>query len=154
MKNYTQDNFRHLVRIYSTDIAGELKIRIALTYIKGVSHRFSGAILRTVGVDESLRAGFLSDKMIEKIEEALADPINVGIPEWMLNRQKDPETGENVQLLESNLLLQQRTDIDRMIRKRAWRGIRHSRKLKVRGQRTRSTGRGATALGVSKRKER
>ena len=75
------------------------------------------------------------------------------IPEWMLNRQKDPETGENTQLLESELLLQHRTDIDRMIRKRSWRGVRHSRGLKVRGQRTKATGRSSGSLGVSRKKE-
>ncbi len=153
MEKYSSKNFRHLVRIYSTDLPGDFKIRIALTRIKGISHRTSGAILRAVGVDEDLRVGYLTSEMVEKIEEAMADLVATGVPEWMLNRQKDPETGESTQLLESDLLLQHRTDIDRMIRKRSWRGIRHSRALKVRGQRTKSTGRKSGSLGVSRKKE-
>jgi len=70
----------------------------------------------------------------------------------MLNRQKDPETGENKLLIGPDLLLQHKTDVDRMIRKRSWRGVRHSRGLKVRGQRTKSTGRRSGSLGVSRKK--
>lgn len=153
MEKYSSKDFRHLVRIYSNDLPGDSKIRIALTRIRGISHRVSGAILRSVGVDENLRVGYLTDEMVEKIEEALADPTAAGVPEWMLNRQKDPETGESTQLLESDLLLQLKTDKDRMIRKRSWRGIRHSRGLKVRGQRTKATGRRSGSMGVSRKKE-
>jgi small subunit ribosomal protein S13 len=152
MEKYSSNNFRHLVRIYSNDLPGDLTVRIALTRITGISHRISGAILRSVGVDETLRVGYLTENMVEKIEEALADPIAAGIPEWMLNRQSDPETGESTQLLESDLLLQLKTDIDRMIRKRSWRGVRHSRGLKVRGQRTKATGRRSGSVGVSRKK--
>ena len=152
MEYISEQKFQHLVRIYSTDLQGSMKLKVALTKIKGISHRFSSALIRAVGVDENLRAGFLTNEMIENIEEALSDPLSAGIPEWMLNRKKDPETGESTQLLESDLLLQKRTDIDRMIKKRTWRGFRHSRGLKVRGQRTKSTGRRSGALGVSKKK--
>ena len=70
----------------------------------------------------------------------------------MMNRQRDPETGENKLLIGSELLLQHKTDIDRMIRKRLWRGVRHSRGLRVRGQRTKATGRSSGSLGVSRKK--
>ncbi len=154
MEDFSNANFRHLVRIHSNDLPGDQTIQFALTNIRGVSMRLSGAILRAVGISENVRVGFLKQEMVEKIEEALADPIAAGIPEWMLNRQRDPETGENALILESDLLLQIKTDIDRMIRKRSWRGIRHSRGLRVRGQRTKSTGRNQGSLGVSRKKER
>ena len=94
----------------------------------------------------------ITEEERERIEEAIYDPISAGIPEWMLNRQKDPETGESKLLTGSDLLLQHKTDIDRMIRKRSWRGVRHSRGLKVRGQRTKATGRRGSTMGVSRKK--
>ncbi len=152
MENFDASNFRHLVRIYSTDLPGDEVIALALTRIKGISRRTSISLLRAVGIPESMRVGFLTNDQVERIEEALADPLAAGLPEWMLNRRNDPETGESTMLLESELLLQRKTDIDRMIRKRSWRGVRHSRGLKVRGQRTKSTGRKSGSLGVSRKK--
>ena len=43
-----------------------------------------------------------------------------------------------------------KTDLDRERALQSWRGVRHSLGLKVRGQRTRCTGRGGGAIGVSK----
>lgn len=152
MENFTAENFRHLVRVYSTDLPGDEVIALALTRIKGISRRISISLLRAVGIPENMRVGYLTNDQVERIEEALADPLAAGLPDWMLNRRNDPETGESTMLLESELLLQRKTDIDRMIRKRSWRGVRHSRGLKVRGQRTKSTGRKSGSLGVSRKK--
>ncbi len=153
MENFNATNFRHLVRIFSNDLPGDEVIALALTRIKGISRRTSISLLRAVGIPENTRVGFLTNDQVERIEEALADPLAAGLPEWMLNRRLDPETGETTMLLESELLLQRKTDIDRMIRKRTWRGVRHSRGLKVRGQRTKSTGRKSGSLGVSRKKK-
>jgi len=152
MKDFIGKDFKHLVRISNTDLRGDTSARNALAKINGVSHRLSSAILRATSIDEFKLLGYLTDEERERIEEALYDPTSAGIPDWMLNRQKDPETGESSLLLGSELLLQRKTDIDRMIRKRSWRGIRHSRGLKVRGQRTKATGRKSGSLGVSRKK--
>ncbi len=153
MKEFVDDGqFRHLVRISNTDLKGDTAVRNALTKINGVSHRIASAILRAVNVDEYKLLGFVTEDEREKIEEALYDPLTAGLPNWMMNRQRDPETGESNLILGSALLLQKKTDVDRMMRKRSWRGIRHSRGLKVRGQRTKATGRRSGALGVSRKK--
>ncbi|MHA2091065.1 MAG: 30S ribosomal protein S13 [Candidatus Kariarchaeaceae archaeon] len=153
MKEFVDDGqFRHLVRISNTDLPGDTAVRNALAKIKGVSHRVASGILRAVNIDEYKLLGFVTEDERERIEEALYDPLTTGLPEWLLNRQKDPETGESSLLLGSDLLLQRKTDIDRMMRKRSWRGIRHSRGLKVRGQRTKATGRRSGSLGVSRKK--
>ncbi len=153
MKKFvTGDEFRHLVRISDTDLQGGISVRNALARITGISHRLASAILRAVNVDEYKLVGTITEDERERIEEAIYDPIAAGVPEWMLNRQRDPETGENKLLIGSELLLQHKTDINRMIRKKSWRGIRHSRGLKVRGQRTKSTGRRSGSLGVSRKK--
>jgi len=148
----TDSNFNFLTRISRTDLSGTTSARNALTRITGISHRVASAILRSVGVNEFALLGTLTEGERERIEDAIFDPIAAGIPGWMLNRQKDPETGDSKLLVGPDLLLQHKTDIDRMIRKRTWRGIRHSRGLKVRGQRTKSTGRRQGSLGVSRKK--
>lgn len=152
MKEFIAKDFKHLVRVASTDLKGDTGTRNALAKIRGISHRVASAILRATNVDEYKLLGYVTEEEIERIEEALFDPIAAGLPEWILNRQKDPETGESSLLIGSELLLQRKTDIDRMMRKRTWRGLRHSRGLKVRGQRTRATGRKSGSLGVSRKK--
>jgi small subunit ribosomal protein S13 len=46
-----------------------------------------------------------------------------------------------------------REDLDLMKRMRSYKGIRHERGLRVRGQKTRSTGRTGAIVGVSRKKE-
>ena len=77
-----------------------------------------------------------------------------GMPDWFLNRQKDRETGINDHLISSDLVLRTKTDIDQMKKVRSWKGFRHSHGLKVRGQRTRTTGRKGKAMGVRKKQVR
>ena len=153
LEEFVSDSeFKFLTRISRTDLSGTTSARNALTRITGISHRLASAILRSVGVDEFALLGSLTDNDRERIEDAIFNPIAAGLPEWMMNRQKDPETGESKLLVGPDLLFQHKTDIDRMIRKKTWRGIRHSRGLKVRGQRTKATGRRSGSLGVSRKK--
>jgi len=49
------------------------------------------------------------------------------------------------------LALRVKADIDFMKELRSWKGTRHSLGLKVRGQRTKSTGRKGRAVGVKKK---
>jgi small subunit ribosomal protein S13 len=66
-----------------------------------------------------------------------------------MNRAKDLETGENKHLIGSDLLLRIKSDIEFMKKIKCWKGVRHSLGLKVRGQRTRTTGRTGQTVGVS-----
>jgi small subunit ribosomal protein S13 len=95
--------------------------------------------------------GFLSNSDVEKIEDIIKNPVKYGIPAWLLNRRKDVETGKDLHLLGSDLVLQTKNDVDQMKQIRSWRGFRHSYGLKVRGQRTKSTGRKGKAIGVKKK---
>jgi small subunit ribosomal protein S13 len=93
----------------------------------------------------------LTERQIEKIEAVARNPAESGIPVWMLNRQFDPVTGGNRQLYGADLELSIKEDIQREMRTKSWRGIRHSLGLKVRGQRTRTTGRKGMTVGVSRK---
>jgi small subunit ribosomal protein S13 len=52
-----------------------------------------------------------------------------------------------------DLTMINREDFDLMKKMRSYKDIRHERGLRVRGQRTRSTGRTGAIVGVSRRKE-
>lgn len=145
--------FRHLVRIKSTDLPGPLPVHLGLSRISGVNRRLAHTIVRILGIPPTERIGSLTDASIKDIESMLSDPTNLGVPEWMLNRRKDRLTGKDIHLTEAQLILQNKQDIERYIRIRCRRGIRHQFNLKVRGQKTRthSTVKGST-VGVSKRR--
>ena len=143
--------FRHILRIIGTDIDGTLKTSYALTKIKGISLNLANAILKNAKVNPDTRAGFLKEAEIEKIEEIINEPTKHGLPNWLLNRRKDLETGTDAHLIRADLVLKTKTDIDQMKEMKSWRGYRHAYGLKVRGQRTKTTGRKGKALGVKKK---
>ncbi|RLG17601.1 30S ribosomal protein S13 [Nanoarchaeota archaeon] len=130
--------FRHIVRIAGTDLDGSKPVYIALKGIKGVSFMFSNAVAKALNIDRRKRLGELSEKEIQKIEEALSNPIKYGIPPFLLNRRKDYATGEDKHLVSSDLELTQDMDIKRLQKIKSYRGIRHALHLPVRGQRTKS----------------
>ena len=145
------EEYRHILRIIDADVEGTLKASYGLAKIKGMSLSLANAILRKIGVDPNKRAGFLTETEIEKIEEAIKDPAKCGLPSWLLNRRKDPDTGKDMHLISADLVLRNKMDIDQMKDIKSWRGYRHAYGLKVRGQRTKTTGRAGKALGVKKK---
>ncbi len=74
----------------------------------------------------------------------------MNFPSWFLNRRKDVETGEDKHLITSDIAFTVRNDVEREKATNSWRGFRHMYGLKVRGQRTRTTGRKGGAVGVAK----
>lgn len=144
--------FRHITRIAETDLNGTLKVASALSKIKGIGISTANAIARKSGVNPETRLGFLSEHDLEKLEDIIKNPTKYNFPKWLLNRQKDMETGENLHIIGSDLVLQTKTDIDLMKATKSWKGYRHSYGLKTRGQRTKTTGRKGKAIGVKKKR--
>ncbi|HLN45967.1 MAG TPA: 30S ribosomal protein S13 [Candidatus Sulfotelmatobacter sp.] len=143
--------FRHMLRIAGSDVAGTLKTVYALKEIKGISMSLSNAILRKANINPDLRVGFLTESDVTKIEEIIEDPTKYNLPIWLFNRRKDTETGRDVHLTSAELVLKTKTDIEQAKEIRSWRGYRHAYSLKVRGQHTKTTGRAGKALGVKKK---
>jgi small subunit ribosomal protein S13 len=143
--------FRHILRITDTDVDGALKASYALRKIKGVSLSLANAILKKAGINPNLRAGFLTEAEVEKIEEIIKEPTKFGIPNWLLNRRKDFETGKDLHMISADLTLRTKMDIEHEKELKSWRGYRHAYGLKARGQRTKTTGRSGKALGVKKK---
>ena len=134
-----------------SDVQGTLKTIYALTAVKGVSMSLANAVLKKAGVNPDLRVGFLTESEISKIEEIISDPTKHGLPTWLFNRRKNAETGKDTHMISADLVLRTKTDIDEQKEIRSWRGYRHAYGLKVRGQRTKTTGRAGKALGVKKK---
>ena len=149
----SEEQFRYIVRIAGTDINGKLKLAYGLAEIKGIGYTTALAIARMLGLDPDKRIGFLTDEEIKRIEEAVKDLRSLGLPSWLYNRRKDYETGEDKHLIGAELLFHARRDIEREIRIGSWRGVRHRVGLKVRGQRTHTTGRLGMTVGVTKKKK-
>ncbi len=132
------------------DIPGERKSIVGLTQIKGIGYNFATAILDILKINTNSNIGNLSDTEVQSIEKLILDPIGGSIPTWFLNRNKDFETGKNLHLLTSDIPFTLRNDIERERITASWRGYRHLSGLKVRGQRTRTSGRKGGAVGVAK----
>ncbi len=145
--------FNYIVRIHGTNLDGTKAVPYALSDIKGIGIRMALSITKSVGVDPTLRLGSLSDAEAKRLEEALDKPFEVGIPKWMVNHRKDPMTGKDLHLLGSDLDLRTKDEIELMRETRSWKGERHARGIKVRGQHTKTTARRGRSVGVSKKQQ-
>jgi len=130
--------FKHLVRIANTDLDGKKAVVYGLKDVRGVGVPLAVAICYVLKVDGFAKLGNLSDEVIGKLNDAVANPSAYGIPCWLLNRCKDPESGEDLHLITNNLIFQRENDIKFMKRIRCYKGVRHMLGGPVRGQRTRS----------------
>ena len=146
------EEIKGIVRIAGTDIKGENQLYSSLIRIKGVGGSLASAVCRIHNFDRRRKAGTLTTSDIKKIEETISNPIKFGVPSWMVNRRKDIETGEDRHLVAVDLNFMLEQDIKRMIKIKSYKGIRHMFGLPVRGQRTRSSFRGGTTVGVVKKK--
>ncbi len=144
-----------IIRIAGRDINGALSIERALSHVKGIgmnmSHSMSYVIEQKFKISKETPIGSLDDKQIADIESVIKKPDAFGIPVYLLNKRKESETGQNLHYVGNDLTFSVRQDINREVNLRTWRGFRHKYGQRVRGQRTRSTGRTGTTIGVMKK---
>ncbi|MEM0351273.1 MAG: 30S ribosomal protein S13 [Archaeoglobaceae archaeon] len=145
--------FKHIVRIADTDLDGRKNVVHALTAIPGVGIRMARSIVNAAGLDGNKKLGYLSDDEIERLRKLIEEEIEEKIPVWMFNRRFDPVTGQNLHLLSKDVEFAKMLDVERLIKMKCYRGIRHAKGKKVRGQRTRSTGRKGRTVGVIRKKK-
>jgi small subunit ribosomal protein S13 len=142
------DDIRYFVRIGQTDLDGTKSVERALAEMNGIGRRASRVIAEKADVDRTAVFGRLDDDDIEEITrlvEGFADEV----PDWMTNRRSDYFSGETTHETGNDLSLTRQQDINRMKMIRSYKGVRHQRGQKVRGQRTRSTGRSEGTVGVN-----
>ena len=108
------------MRIANVNIPDNKRIEIALTYIYGIGRSLSKKILKEIGIDFNLRAKDLSEKQVKEIQDVI--------------EKKEI-------LIEGDLRKEIIQNIKRLKEIGCYRGIRHIKKLPVRGQRTRTNSR-------------
>jgi small subunit ribosomal protein S13 len=104
------------VRISGVNIPENKRAEIALTYIYGIGKSKAGVILEKVGIDKNI-----------KIQDIPADDIT-----------KLRNEIEDNHILEGELKRQVMMNIKRLKEIGSYRGLRHSKGLPVRGQRTKT----------------
>ena len=142
--------YRHIVRIAGKDVPGAKKMIIGVSQVRGIGYNFAKAILDVLKIDYNSNVGFLTESQVDAIEKAMRNPVSLNVPSWFLNRRKDIDSGSDLHLITSDIEFNVRNDIEREKNTSSWRGFRHTYGLKVRGQRTRTTGRKGGAVGVRK----
>jgi small subunit ribosomal protein S13 len=108
-----------MARISGVDIPSEKRLDIALTYIYGIGRTNVIKVLKEAQLPPEKRVNTLTDEETNKISKIIEKGFTV----------------------EGDLRRQVHENIKRLIEIRSYRGIRHTKNLPVRGQRTRSNAR-------------
>lgn len=103
-------------RIAGVNVPDKKQIDIALTYIYGIGLSSSRKILAEAGVKPSIKASELSAEELNRLKEIIEKKYKV----------------------EGDLKREVMMNIKRLKDIGSWRGLRHIKKLPVRGQRTRT----------------
>lgn len=143
-------NFRYIVRLANTDLDGTRPTALALTGVRGVGLRIAEVACRLTQVNAGEMIGNLPEPTVEGLESALGS-LATKLPPWMVNHRNEPILGESPYYFGPDLETRRRDDVNVMKMIRSYRGVRHERGQKVRGQRTRSNGRTGMAAGVIKK---
>lgn len=107
------------MRLIGVNIPDNKRIEISLTYLYGINRSSAGKILAATKIDVAKPAKDLTPAEVSKIKEFIEKNYKV--------------EGELRQLIKTN--------INRLIDIKAYRGIRHIKRLPVRGQRTKTNSR-------------
>ena len=108
-----------MARISGVNIPTNKKINIALTYIFGIGSKIATDICSNASVDISKRVSDLNDDELNKIRDVI----------------------DNKHTVEGDLRRKVSLDIKRLNDLGCYRGLRHRKKLPVRGQRTHTNAR-------------
>ena len=142
------EDLRYFVRIGQTDLDGTKSVERSLTDMNGIGQRTARIVTDAADIDRTATFGLLEDDEIDSVVDVVEN-LDDHMPEWMVNRQDDFFTGESSHIVGSEVDEQRRQDINRMQMIDSYKGIRHKRGQKVRGQRTKSTGRTEGTIGVN-----
>ena len=108
-----------MARIAGVNIPTQKKVKISLTYIYGIGDHKAMEICQLAGIDPEARVQSMSDDQVMKLREVIDGNFTV----------------------EGDLRRDVAMDIKRLKDIKCYRGLRHIRKLPVRGQRTHTNAR-------------
>lgn len=146
-----EEDFNYIVRLMNTDLDGDKTTLYALRDIKGVGTRVAESIIKTAGVPPEKKIGLLNEGQLNKLKKSFKE-FSSNVPSWMVNRKRDPYSGEDRHMFGPDLDNVHREDLNRLKKISCYRGVRHEKGQKVRGQRTRSNGRTGMTMGVKRKK--
>ncbi|MCY4729006.1 30S ribosomal protein S13 [Natronomonas gomsonensis] len=142
------EDIQYFVRIGQTDLDGTKSVERALTDMNGIGRRVARIIAEKADVDRTAILGKLDEDTIDTVVEHVEGYADE-VPAWLTNHQDDFFTGETTHEIGNDLNMSRRQDINRMKMIDSYKGVRHNRGQKVRGQRTKSTGRTEGTIGVN-----
>ena len=116
--NLARENFR-MPRIAGVDLPRNKRVVVGLTYIYGIGRSASEKILNNAKVDFSVRTDNLTPEEVARIRSIIEDQEKV----------------------EGDLRREVQMSIKRLMDLGCYRGLRHRKKLPVRGQRTKTNAR-------------
>lgn len=147
-----EKEIRGVVRIAGRDIKGETRLRKALIQVKGIGVTLDTVLTKIIsaklGISRNAMIGELSDEQMDMLGDIINNPHKYGVPERMLNRQRDVDTNQSTHIIGTDLTFRVKQDITNAKDMNTWKGYRHAYGQKVRGQRTRTTGRTGMTVGV------
>lgn len=108
-----------MARIAGVNIPTEKRVEIALTYIFGIGLKTSQKILEETAVDPNIRVKNLTEAQVESLRSNIDKRLKV----------------------ENDLRLEISQNIKRLKEISSYRGLRHTKNLPVRGQRTKTNAR-------------
>ena len=148
---------RGIVRIAGKDVPGDKTLRWALMSVRGFNHTMSvvvaNKLVEMFSLEPNVKVGDIPEETVEKINTVLYDLGSLELPAWLLNRRKDRTTGKDMHVIMNDLGYYVREDIEREKKLYTWRGYRHAYGQKVRGQRTKNTGRTGMTVGVIRKSQ-
>ena len=151
------EGLKGIVRIVGRDLPGTMTVKRGLLYIHGFGHVMSRAVAKLIekrlSIPQTKLVGELTDEEVEKIDNLLFNLSPDDLPAYLLNRRKDMAEGKDMHVIMNDLIFSKRNDIEAKKRGRSWQGYRHMKGQKVRGQRTKNTGRRGITVGVIRKKK-
>ena len=108
-----------MARIAGVDLPREKRVEVGLTYVYGIGHSSAVRILAEAGVNPDVRCRDLTDEEVARIRDVI----------------------DRTQTVEGDLRREIALNIKRLMEIGCYRGIRHSKGLPVRGQKTKTNAR-------------
>ena len=116
-----------MARISGVNLQTNKRVKVALTYIYGIGPTTANEICKVAGITDDKRVSKLTDDEVLKIREYI----------------------ENKYKVEGDLRSEVSLNIKRLTDLGTYRGLRHRKKLPVRGQRTHTNARTRKGKGVA-----
>merc|ERR1712159_791457 len=85
-------DFKHILRVFNTNLDGKRKVPFALRTIRGIGRRFANLACRKAKIDPHRRAGDLNEAEAQKLIDIINDPIGNGSPSGSLTDKEISET--------------------------------------------------------------